>query len=1137
MANLPGNSTTSRWLVRCTALGLVAGITAVLFACSDRPTAPTTARPVAPEAATVPAGGWNLTEGSPVTITSSAGVTGIWEFPTPFNVGTGLISPFLRVQNNGTEAGFNTNANNVLDDKSGSIALALNRVPVIKRGNAFFRQIILDANESNSDPDQQISIDRFDLWVCNDPGAPNFNQRSQFTGNSNCVKVYDLNGKTAFAFDSLTSGSGNALDYDILISEQGFLNGFSALNVDPAQCPYMGPNAAPCGLWLILDTQMGGFGGDWVAGATFEEYSTIKQPYVTVSKTATPTFTRTHNWDIDKVVNPTTISMFTGESQDATYSVVVTELSATDGDWKVTGQVTIQNPSDGSVSITAVNDLIQPGNIPVTVDCGSLPRTLAAGATLVCDYTKTFASNPGAGTFQNTVTVELDGLAIASGHSDAFSFTTPTTEVNKTVDVTDTNLAQKLADDIARDSTFTYKKTFTCDADEGSHQNIAKVIGDSDAVLDQDDATVTVDCGNLSVDKTVNVDWERKYKWTVDKSVTPATWDLFTGDQGTSHYTITVTRSTDTDKFTASGTITVSNSAGIAATNVAVADCVQQSTNGGGAWTDVKCQSPVATGQTIPANGSAQFNYSIVDFQPTAGALLRNHVTVTRNSVAAAAKDVAFSIPANPTSEIDENASVTDTYGGAGGPFAFNGGGGTKTYDRTFTCDADKGKNDNTATLTTNDTNTQVSDGASVVVNCYGLGVTKTATTEWTRTWTWTIDKTVDPTFFLPGTYDAGTNTATIQDGEVLQVKYLIKLDATSAAGSQKVSGKITITNPNPALDATLTGVADVVTTSIAANVVCPTLTVPKGGSLDCTYSTDLPDGNSRSNTATATLQNHKYVDGNTTDLGTTDFKNNPAVAVTFSSTPTVEVDDCVTVKDLLQKGGIQVGSEVDVVPGTYCAKDGLPKTFSVIRTFGGTTGIPVACGDNTFDNTATFTTDDTNKTGSDPARIIIHVDCGKGCTLTQGYWKTHNASFSLSRNGNGPPLDATWGLLDAPQPPNWTGDGVFNKENEPFFLSGQTWFQVFNTAPQGNAYYILAVQYMAAVLNGLAGADQSAVSTALAQATTLFKTYTPAQIAALKGKNGDALRQQFIDLAGTLGKYNEGLIGPGHCTENQTSL
>jgi hypothetical protein len=68
----------------------------------------------------------------------------------------------------------------------------------------------------------------------------------------------------------------------------------------------------------------------------------------------------------------------------------------------------------------------------------------------------------------------------------------------------------------------------------------------------------------------------------------------------------------------------------------------------------------------------------------------------------------------------------------------------------------------------------------------------------------------------------------------------------------------------------------------------------------------------------------------------------------------------------------------------------------------------------------------------------------------------------------------------------------------------------------------------MAAQLSILDGADGTAVASALSDADGLFAAWTPAQIGALKGNN--ALRQQFNALAGTLGSYNEGDIGPGHC-------
>jgi len=146
----------------------------------------------------------------------------------------------------------------------------------------------------------------------------------------------------------------------------------------------------------------------------------------------------------------------------------------------------------------------------------------------------------------------------------------------------------------------------------------------------------------------------------------------------------------------------------------------------------------------------------------------------------------------------------------------------------------------------------------------------------------------------------------------------------------------------------------------------------------------------------------------------------------------------------------------------------------------------------------------------------IIPPPPGEGCTRTLGYWKNHT-QYSAA------PRDATWDELGA------------LAENTPFFLSGQTYLQVLQTEAGGNAYYILASQYIAATLNTLAEATTTTeVDDALSQAEWLFNTYTPAQIAALKGSS--TLRQSFINYATILDDYNNGVVGPGHCADEEVA-
>jgi hypothetical protein len=258
------------------------------------------------------------------------------------------------------------------------------------------------------------------------------------------------------------------------------------------------------------------------------------------------------------------------------------------------------------------------------------------------------------------------------------------------------------------------------------------------------------------------------------------------------------------------------------------------------------------------------------------------------------------------------------------------------------------------------------------------------------------------------------------------------------------------------------------------------TLNVPAGSSATCGYSANLPDASSRVNTATAKLNSVGF-----TGTANVEFNLN---------SPNDVIDECIYVTDTY--AGFL---------GIACGRNA-PMTFSYSRDIG-----PYAeCGQYQVPNTASFVTNDTGTTGNDGWTVIVDVPCAGGCSLTPGYWKTHSAY--------GPaPYDETWAQIG---------------EDTLFFLSGQSYYDVLWTSPRGNAYYILAHAYIAAELNFLNGADPSATQAAFDEATALFSTYTPEDVANAKGKNGKELRDQFIAAATILDNYNNGYIGPGHCDE-----
>jgi hypothetical protein len=586
-------------------------------------------------------------------------------------------------------------------------------------------------------------------------------------------------------------------------------------------------------------------------------------------------------------------------------------------------------------------------------------------------------------------------------------------------------------------------------------------------------------CYDYEVDvaKTAETTFTRTWHWDITKGVSPAAWALFTGDTGTSRYTVMVDRTGFTDSdWAVSGTITVANNTPYDATITGVSDAVSDLLGPVAAAVDCGVTFPYALASgdelvcsyaTPLSDGTDRVNTATVTTDP-AGIVGGNTATA----------DVTFG---DPTTEVDAQVHVVDSNGQAWGPVADDA---LWMYEVTFGCDGDEGIHGNIATIV----ETGQSDDASVSVSCHDLTVTKDAEPDFTRTWSWTIDKTADQTELL------------LSPGQTFQVNYQVQVDATATDGDWTVTGGIWIANGHPSRAAMLTGVADSVS-GVGATVDCPSLVVPAGGSLHCTYTAALPDGSSRTNTATATLQNLAFAfDGTAVAAGTTDFSG--TFPVVFG-TPGLELDECVDVEDSL--GGIL---------GTVCAASA-PATFDYAYTVGPYAD-PDDCGENLVENTASFVTGDTGATGEDTWTVTVTVACGQGCTLTPGYWKTHSEY--------GPaPYDDTWAQLPA-------------GADTPFFLSGQTFYQVLWTSPKGgNAYYILAHAYIAATLNFLDGASAPPeVMDAWNGATALFEVWTPDEVGALHGNRPP--RPELLSYAGVLDMYNNGILGPGHCSEDDQS-
>ena len=589
----------------------------------------------------------------------------------------------------------------------------------------------------------------------------------------------------------------------------------------------------------------------------------------------------------------------------------------------------------------------------------------------------------------------------------------------------------------------------------------------------------------LSASKTASGHLGVSYQWTIDKTVTPDTWNLFRGDSGTSQYTVTVTKSAGTGPTAhVEGQICVTNTGSVATEGLQIVDTVTDPLNNvmGSITVDVSAKPTL-----LPGEGYC-YPYRVDFANPGAAddtTTYTNTATITIANFQSGGPVVAMAATELELAPENDSIVVNDTNGGS---WTFTDS-ESVTYDKTYTASADCGTHTNQATIQ----DTGQSAQTTVQVNCYELDVSKDATASFSKRYEWTIDKS------------ALLNGSPVPDPIVLAIgqqavpNYGIKLDATLSESDWSVSGNIYVHNPAP-IPATINGISDVVSPAIAASVTCgvafPYVLTP-GQTLTCSYTASLPDGSARVNTATATLQNFSYdYQMNASPAGTTDFSGTAGVA--FGATGTL--DECVTVEDTFKAcpwpiGRICIG-DMEQTDGTYT------KSWYYSRVI----GPYFVCGEYKADNTVSFTTEDTMTTGSDSVQINVSVPCAGGCTLTPGYWKTH------SKYGPAP-YDDTWALLG---------------EDTVFFLSGQTYYEVLWTPPAGgNAYYILAHAYIAAKLNILNGASSTPeVDMALSWAENFFTSYAP------DDKLSKSLRKEAVKLAGLLDDYNNGYIGPGHCSE-----
>lgn len=146
-----------------------------------------------------------------------------------------------------------------------------------------------------------------------------------------------------------------------------------------------------------------------------------------------------------------------------------------------------------------------------------------------------------------------------------------------------------------------------------------------------------------------------------------------------------------------------------------------------------------------------------------------------------------------------------------------------------------------------------------------------------------------------------------------------------------------------------------------------------------------------------------------------------------------------------------------------------------------------------------------------------------EGCSHTIGYWKTHS--------GFGPQDDVVTPLLGSGI---WLGDAGGDKSLA--VTTAQIAYDVLNQNVYGrpsNGITKLYAQLLGAKLSIADGASDDDVALAIAEADAFLATHDWHDWSGLS----DAEKDMVMDWHDMLDDYNNGLIGPGHCDEEETGL
>jgi hypothetical protein len=126
--------------------------------------------------------------------TSGTANGGLFTQINPNSTGTGVIEPFLRVQANTTEQGFNTSLNQPMPDvKTGTWThdILLSAIPKVTINGVQYYQFLLDINQNTGGNNNFLSLHELEIWTKSGGPLTSADEYSDLAGGG-ATKVWDL---------------------------------------------------------------------------------------------------------------------------------------------------------------------------------------------------------------------------------------------------------------------------------------------------------------------------------------------------------------------------------------------------------------------------------------------------------------------------------------------------------------------------------------------------------------------------------------------------------------------------------------------------------------------------------------------------------------------------------------------------------------------------------------------------------------------------------------------------------------------------------------------------------------------------------------------------------------------------------